>query len=177
MAHTVSVREVMSSEYLGVHEGEEVTEVAAMLADHREDQAVVLDGRRAVGLVSAVDLLEALLDGAEGVPVGACMRAPVATVTPEATIEHAIERLTVAEADGLVVVDVEDNALGMVDARDLLTATDGLLEDHLEVAVHDSGDRSPPSMSEQGVCESCGRLADTLHESNGTLLCTTCADL
>lgn len=177
MAHTVSVREVMSTEYLGVHEGESVGDVAEALAEHREDTVVVLDGRRPVGIVTSLDLLEVVLDGDTEVPVGSLMHEPVTTVAHDATIAHAVDRIAVAETDGLVVVDLEDQAVGIVDSRALLSATDGLLDDHLEATVHAGGDRSPPSMSEQGVCESCGRLTDTLHESNGTLLCAACADL
>lgn len=177
MAHTVSVREVMSSEFLGVHEGESADEVAAMLADHREDTAVVLDGRQPIGTVAAVDLLDVLLGEATDTTIGSCMRAPVVTIEPESTIEHAVERLAVSEVDELVVVDVEDNAVGIIDARDLLSATDGLLEDHLEATVPPEGGRTPPSISEQGVCEACGRLTDALQEHNGTLLCPACADL
>lgn len=177
MAQTVSVREVMSAEYLGVHEGESVSRVAAVLAEHREDTAVVLDGSEPIGIALAVDLLDALLAGDRDEPIVAHMREPITTVEPTATIEHAIELMATAETDDLIVIDLEDNAIGVVNARDLLSGVDGLLEDHLEATIPRTGDRSPPSISEQGVCESCGRLADVLHESDGSLLCVACAEL
>lgn len=177
MAHTVTVREVMSAEFLGVHEGESVAEVASALADHREDTAIVLDGRHPIGTVTAVDLLTAVVAGADEEAVGAYMRAPVSTVEPGVTIEHAIERLAVSDDGWMVVVDTEGDAVGVVGPRDLLGGAGGLLDDHLEATLHDDSTRSPHSMSDQGVCEACGRLADSLHESNGTLLCAACADL
>lgn len=177
MAHTVSVQEVMSSDYLGVHEGEPVGEVAALLAEQREDTVVVLDGRAPVGISMAVDLLDVLLEGDVEAPIGSFMREPVTTITPDATIEHAVGQLLAVETERLVVVDLEDNAVGVVDAAALLNAADAMLEEHLAATVPATGERSPPSISEQGVCESCGRLSDTLHESNGSLVCAACVDL
>lgn len=167
----------MSSDYLGVHEGEPIGEIASVLADHREEMAVVLSGGTPIGFVLAVDLLDTLVQGDNDEPIGSHMQAPVPTIEPDATIEHAIDRLATTETDRLVVVDVEGEAVGVVDARALLSVANSLLEGHLEATVPSTGERSPPPMSEQGVCESCGRLADTLHEIDGALLCPACADL
>lgn len=177
MAYPVSVREVMSSDYLGVHEGEPLGAVAKTLADQREDTAVVLRGGDPIGLVTAVDLLGALTDGGGDEAIGSYMREPVTTIEPEATIEHAIDQLATIETDHLVVIDAEGTAVGVVDARALLAVANSFIEGHLEATVPPIGERSPPSMSEQGVCESCGRLTDTLVESDGSLVCSACAQL
>ncbi len=177
MAHTVTVREVMSSDYIGVHEGERVGAVAEVLAHHGEESVVVLDGREPVGIAAAVDLLSGVLDGGADTPIGSVMHIPVPTVESDATIERAIELLLMAERTCLVVIDTENQALGTVDARGLLTAADGLMEEHLAATIPSTGERSPPSISEQGVCESCGRLSDTLNDTDGRMLCVACADL
>lgn len=177
MAQAVSVTDVMSAEYLGVTEGEPVADVVELLLDHREDAVLVIRGGKPVGLVLARDLL-AVLDGGEpDDPIDRYMRTPVTTVDADATIGHAADRLLTADTDRLVVVDLDGSALGMVGPADVLTAADTLLEDHLAGTSATSGNRSPPSISDQGVCESCGRLADTLAEVDGVMLCVACADL
>lgn len=177
MPYPVSVSEVMSSDYIGVNEGEPTGEVATILAEHREDTAVVIDGGDPVGIVKAIDLLGVIADGEGDNPIGSHMREPITTIEPDATIEHALDQLATTDTDCLVVVDVAGKAVGTVDSRALIAVANSFMEGHLEATVPSTGDRSPPAMSEQGVCESCGRLADSLIESDGSLLCSACATL
>lgn len=177
MAQTVSVTEVMSTEYLGVSEGDSVAEVAGLLRDHREDTAVVIRGGEPVGLATSLDLLAVLDEGERESPIDEHMHAPVETVDAGATIAHAADRLLTAAAGRLVVTDLDGRATGVIAPIDVLNATETLLEGHLEATVPTDGRRNPPSLSDQGMCESCGRLADTLHEADGAMLCPTCADL
>lgn len=177
MAQAVSVTDVMSSDYLGVTEGEPVSDVVDLLLDHREDTALVIRGGQPVGIVLARDLL-AVLDGGDlDDPIERYMHAPVSTVDAAATISHAADRLLTVDPERLVVVDLEGTALGIIRPADVLTAADTLLETQLEGTFATSGTRSPPTISEQGVCESCGRLADTLTEVDGSLLCSACVEL
>lgn len=174
MIRAVTVREAMADDFLGVTEGEPVADVAALLREHRAGAAVVIRGGEPVGLVSATDLLGVIDDGDPGAPVERYMRVPVTTVSPEATLAHAADRLVGAEADRVVVVDLEGVAVGLLGPRDVLAATEALLEDQLDRTATSAG---RPRLSEQGVCESCGRLADSLTEVDGSLLCPACAAL
>ncbi len=177
MAQAVSVREVMSTDFVGVTEGEPVEDVVGLLLDHNEDTAVVIRGGSPVGVVLARDLLAAIGDTDTGTPIDPYIHESIVTIGPDSTIGHAADRLLTTEVDRLIVVDLDGRALGVVGPRDVLSATDTLLEDHLEDTAMTSSNRSIPSMSEQGVCESCGRLADTLTEMNGTLVCEACLEL
>ncbi|MFP4590517.1 MAG: HPP family protein [Halobacteriales archaeon] len=176
MAQAVTVREVMTADFIGVTEGEPVADVAALLREHRAGAAVVIRGGEPVGLVSATDLLGVLETDDPDEPIEHYMRAPVTTVSPEATIAHAADRLVGTEADRVVVVDIEGLAIGLLGPRDVLAATDTLLEDHLARAMSPE-EGGPTRLSEQGVCESCGRLAGSLTEVDGAMLCPACAAL
>lgn len=177
MAQAVSVTEVMTADFLGVTEGESVANVAELLSDHRAGAAVVMRGSRPVGLVTATDLLAVLGGGDPGDPVEEYMQIPVVTIPPDATIGHAADRLLASEAQRIVVVDLEGAAIGVIGATDIMTASDTLLEPHLEHTTSAGEGRNQPRLSEQGVCESCGALVDSLTEVDGTLLCAACADL
>lgn len=177
MAQAVSVREVMSADFVGVTEGEPVHDVVSLLLEHNEDTAVVIRGGSPIGLILARDLLAAIGDADTDVTIDSYINESIVTIDPESTIGHAADRLLTTEADRLVVVDLDGRAIGVVGPQDVLSATDTLLEDHLEDTSIPSSNRSIPSMSEQGVCESCGRLADTLTEMNGTLVCEACLEL
>ncbi|MFW6153262.1 MAG: CBS domain-containing protein [Halobacteriota archaeon] len=177
MAQAVSVREVMSADFVGVTEGEPVDAVADLLREHNEDTAVVIRGGSPIGLVRALDLLAAVGEATTSEVIDAYIHEPVATIDPDSTIGHAADRLLTTEADRLVVVDLDGRALGVVGPRDVLSAADTLLEDHLEDTSVSSSMRTLTNMSEQGVCESCGRLADTLTDVDGALVCEACLEL
>lgn len=177
MAQTVSVREVMTADFLGVTEGEPVIDVVDLLRDHRSGAAVVLRGSQPIGLVTAIDLLAVIDAGDPDDPIEEYMKVPIVTVQPDATIAHAADRLLATEADRIVVVNLEGAAIGVIGPADVLTASDTLLESHLEHTTGAGAGRNQPRLSEQGVCESCGALADNLTEVDGTLLCEACADL
>lgn len=177
MAQAVSVMEVMTADFLGVSEGEPVADVAALLREHRSGAAVVLRGSQPIGLVTATDLLAVIDEDDPAGEIERYMRVPVVTVPPDATIGHAADRLLSSEADRVVVVDVEGAAVGMIGPKDVLTASDTLLDPHLEHTTPPGEGRTQPRLSEQGVCESCGALVDSLTDVDGTLLCDACADL
>lgn len=177
MAQAVSVREVMSADFVGVTEGEPVADVAGVLLEHNEDTAVVIRGGTPIGLIRARDLLAAVGDATPGEVIDAYIHEPVATIDSDSTIGHAADRLLTTEADRLIVVDLDGRALGVVGPRDVLSAADTLLEDHLEDTSVASSTRTLTNMSQQGVCESCGRLADTLTDVDGSLVCEACLEL
>ncbi len=177
MAQAVSVTEVMTGDFLGVTEGESVSGVADLLQDHRSGAAVVMRGSRPVGLVTATDLLAAIDGSNPEEAVDRYMHGPVVTVPTDATIGHAADRLLSADTPRLVVVDADGAAIGVIGPEDVLSASDTLLEPHLEHTTAAAEGRAQPRLSEQGVCESCGALVDSLTEVDGTLLCAGCADL
>lgn len=175
MGQRVSVRSVMSTDFVGVSEADIATDVAVVLIDHREDLAVVLRGSEPVGVVHARGLLDACVGGDDETTVGEVMDGNPPTIPASATIEQAADKLLGVEFDRLIVVDDEQTAVGVLSAVELLAVTDRLVTEPAEATLEAGGPRSsPPSLSEQGICESCGRLADELSELDGTLICEAC---
>lgn len=177
MAQAVSVREVMTSEFIGITEGETVADVAELLLEHHEDAAVVIRGGKPIGIVLARDLLMVLSDGSATDSIEGYMRDDIESIDQDVTFEHAANRLVTSDAERLVVVDLEGRILGVIGPVDVLSAADSLLAIQPEGTTATNAGRSPPSLSDQGVCESCGKLVDTLEEIDGTLVCEACADL
>lgn len=177
MAHAVSVQEVMQTDFLGVSASDSVDAVIDLLRDHYEDTAIVLEGSEPIGIVLARDLLDVIDDADPSATVDGYMQHSYTSVTPDATIDRAADRLVSADTDRLLVLDHDKTVVGLVRSVDVLAATDLLVETPLDEQGSTSQPAEPASLSEQGLCEACGRLTEELTEINGSMLCSDCAAL
>ncbi len=122
MRTDTTVRDVMHREFLGVSESDPLGDTAGLLVEEGTDCLVVLRGGEPVGRLGARDALGAVLDGkADGVTVGAVMKPPPPTVDPDDRLRTVEERLVAEDVDRVVVV-ADDEAVGVVTARDSLAA-------------------------------------------------------
>lgn len=101
------VRDVMKREVVTANDQETLRDAAKKMVDNRIHRLVIVDGPRAVGIVSTRDAMRAVLSYRVGIPVEAVATTPVETVDIGDDIDTAIARLRVANVHGLVVVDGE----------------------------------------------------------------------
>lgn len=162
-----TVRDVMHREFLGVSESDELGDAAELLIDENADYLVVLRGHEPVGLLSARDVLTAVLSG-DGLEedVGSVMQPPVPAVSAVERLADVEERL-LQEDTGHLIVTEENEAVGVITERDLLAATTTVRE---PTHLHEGSD---PAV-EQSICEVCGTLSPELTPVNGQLVCPDC---
>jgi CBS domain-containing protein len=101
------VRDVMKREVVTASNEETLRDAAKKMVDHRIHRLVIVEGARAVGVVSTRDAMRAVLSYRVEIPVEHVATAPVETVDIGDDIDTAIARLRVANVHGLVVVDGE----------------------------------------------------------------------
>lgn len=191
MQSDLTVREIMSRDFVGVSEADEISDVAHVLREEEASTAAVVRGSEPVGIISALDLLPLIPDSKSGSTASEYMREPEAVLSPNAPLVEAIDWMSTQGTGRLLVTEGEE-LVGVVTADDLLTATASLLENGSEpredteaVASTSAGavaDRtvspSPGSeYSSQSVCESCGSLTQQLQNFNGQMLCADCRDV
>lgn len=191
MQSDVTVREIMSRDFVGVSEADDITDVAHVLREEGVSTAAVVRGSEPVGIISAVDLLSLVPEQAADSTAGEFMRDPEAELSPDAPLVEALDWMSTQGTGRLLVVEGEE-LVGVVTADDLLTATASLLENGTDpregaesVGATSAGavvDRaaSPEPESEystQSVCESCGTLTQQLQNFNGQMLCADCRDV
>lgn len=184
------VREVMTRDYLGVNEGDSLLEVARLLRDQQASSALVERGEEPVGIVTEWDVLAAVADrrDPEETTVGTVMSSPLVSVAPEMRLSEAASTMASERIRNLVVRETGEPE-GVLTQRDVLAAVGSI-----PVAANGSGGRGPgegaaeasadataersiddrSGFSRQGICETCGRLAQQLREQNGQLVCTDC---
>lgn len=183
MVAGVTVREVMTREYVGVTEADPLDGAVDLLLSEGADVALVQRGDDPRGMLTPRDALAA--DGAE--TVGEAMREPPRPVAPDAPLTEAVGRmadlavpvLPVVGADGLVGVVTRADVVGAAatyGARPADPAGGEPVTATAAMAEADAGDGGAvqDGYSAQSVCESCGSLASDLREFNGQVVCADC---
>lgn len=128
---TVRVRDLMHRDVVTVAKDASIRELVRLLRTQRVSALPVVEGRRAVGMVSSTDLLWLLdpeggdtIEHALGRPVGEIMTPDVFTVEPSATMlelrqffaRTAVRRALVTQADEIVGIVTVTDVLDLIDA-------------------------------------------------------------
>lgn len=114
------IGDVMTHQVVTAPEDAPLTEVAELMRDHNVGSVVVLDGERAVAIVTDRDLaLAVVADGVDrAAPVSGYATRPLVTATPDMDIEAAAELMVSHRIRRLPVVDTRALA-GIVTLDDL----------------------------------------------------------
>lgn len=200
----VTARDLMSREFVGVSEGDEVDEVLELMVEERADDVLVLHGSEPVGVVSCHDVLESVLEGeeTEGRSVESVMSRPPESVTVGTDLGAVLARLTGVDAEQVPVVDGERELVGVVTEADVIAAATSMVteprspespgapepaatsERVVSQGTADVSERATSATQDgteaytnQGVCESCGSLTGDLQVQNGQSICPECRDV
>lgn len=193
MESELSVRDVLTKEYVAASEGDTVLGAVELMLEDLVSCALVVRGSDVVGIVTEWDVLE--LVAGEGSPeettVEEAMSKPVITVDADSSLSEAANTMASQDVRNLVVED-EGELLGVVTQRDVIATagsfrgatppapTEGRPLDDRQMAGDPVAETAGMAAnggegySTQGVCEACGSLAESLWESNGQLLCADC---
>ncbi|SEV96434.1 CBS domain-containing protein [Natrinema salifodinae] len=200
MESELSVRDVLASEYVGVSESDTALSVVRLMREERTSCALVLRGTEPVGIVTEWDVLG--LVAAEREPaettVDEVMTTPVIAVDPDRSLTDVATTMARENIRNIVVED-EAGIRGLVTQRDVIAAASSFQATMTpsrsgeppvdrERAIADSAaPRAPAENADagvlpnggdeyttQGVCETCGSLADELWDANGQLVCSDC---
>ena len=192
METELSVRDVLTKDYVGVSESDTVHGAVSLMRSDRLGCVLVMRGSELLGIVTEWDVLGLIEDGGDPTTttVGDLMSAPVITIGPNYSLSDAADTMT-HEGIRNLVVTADDEIVGILTQRDVIAAAGSFrattrtesyantagepsgTEDVSEEILTNGGDE----YSTQGVCEACGSLADSLWESNGQLVCTDCRSI
>lgn len=191
----VTVREIMTREYVGVSESDGVAEAVELMLEESADGVVVLRGSDPVGMLTAADALALVTSGRDpgDTDVGAAMSGTVPSVAPDASVAEAAGAMADAGIGSLLAVDGDD-LVGVVSERDVVRAAATLADrssvgspagpagqEPVAAAAEDdatgTGGRAEGEYSAQSVCESCGSFTPDLRNFNGQLICGDCREV
>ncbi|WP_135822551.1 CBS domain-containing protein [Halostella litorea] len=193
---SVTIRDVMTREYVGVSESDTVLGAVRLMREEEAGSVVVLRGSDPVGMLTEWDVLGVVADEADPAEttVASVMSEPVLTVAADESLQTATGKMSSERVRRLVVTD-DGEVVGVLSERDVIAAAatgsapesapaaphdaDPVAAATVEGAQRDDRVRAEPNggYSDQGVCEACGALADTLREFNGQLVCAECREV
>ncbi|AFO58525.1 MULTISPECIES: cyclic nucleotide-binding/CBS domain-containing protein [Natrinema] len=199
MESELSVRDVLTSDYVGVSESDTVREVVRLMREERTSCALVVRGAEPVGIVTEWDVLGLVADDRDPstTTVGDAMTTPVITVGPDRSLTDVATTMARQNIRN-VVVEAADGIVGLVTQRDVIAAAGSFQATMTpsrssEPPVDRDRDAADPAAARttegddtqllpnggdeyttQGICEACGSLADALWDANGQLVCTDC---
>ncbi|MFC7079969.1 cyclic nucleotide-binding/CBS domain-containing protein [Halorussus caseinilyticus] len=202
MEGEVTVRDVMSREYVGVSESDTVLGAVRLMREEGVGCAIVLRGSDPVGIVTESDVLALVAD--EGVPaeteVSSVMSEPVVSVNADRELSDAAGTMSREDIRRLLVTN-DGELLGVLSERDVISASaslsgvpslreeplggepmgsesmgnERLASESAETIADDGGDRY--DYSDRSICETCGTLSRELTNVNGQLICADCRDV
>jgi predicted transcriptional regulator len=191
MESDVTIREVMSREYVGVSESDSVLGVVQLMRDEETACVIVLRGSEPVGIVTEWDVLGLVADelDPDESDVAEVMSSPVVTVDPDRGLSEAAETMAREGIRNLLVTE-NDDIVGVLTQRDVIAATGSLARTTNSAQATAPGTDPEPRASSanparqgaggrvgferQGICEVCGALSHSLVEENGQLVCADC---
>lgn len=191
MEPELSVRDVLTREYVGVSESDAVLGAVQLMREERVACVLVVRGSEPVGIVTEWDVLGLVADGTnpEETTVGEIMSTPVRSIDADRSLADAADTMTRENIRNLLVRTADGETVGVVTQRDVIAAA-GSFQATTSTQTVGPGTTSAPRESTvaetdplpnggdeyttQGVCESCGSLADSLYEANGRLVCSDC---
>jgi CBS domain-containing protein len=116
----MKVRDVMTQMVLTARASTTIAEVASLMAQRRVGSAMVTEGERPLGIFTERDIVKALSqDGAATLQaIGHWMTRDPQTISPDAAIEEALQRMVEGNFRHLPVVE-RGRVVGMISMRDI----------------------------------------------------------
>jgi CBS domain-containing protein len=183
MVDEVTVRDVMTREFVGVSESDSVGEVIDVLLSDGASGVVVLRGKEPVGMVTERDLLASLTSpSGTDTPIADAMSVGCPTVPPDRGLADAAATLSSEEVSHLLVVEREE-PVGVLMTQDVIAASASALSSvdrgrerdrEFDRENRTRHDRDEDTYSTQSVCEACGSLMPGLQTVNGESVCADC---
>ena len=205
MEGEVSVRDVMSREYVGVTESDTVLGAVRLMHEDGVGCVVVLRGSEPVGIMTESDVLALVAE--EGDPaeteVSAVMSDPVVSVGADRKLSDAAGTMSREDIRRLLVTN-DDELVGVLSERDVISASaslsgvpslgeesprevggGGLVGDERMTGEPSSGEPTETfadngtqsHYSDRSICETCGTLSRELANVNGQLICADCREV
>ncbi|GAA0230575.1 CBS domain-containing protein [Haladaptatus pallidirubidus] len=181
----VTIRDMMTREYVGVSESDSVLGAVQLMQTEDVGCVVVLRGREPVGIMTESDVLDLVAD--EGDPaettVADVMTSPVVSMRADRSLADAAGVMAQQGIRRLVVTR-DDEMVGLLTERDVISASaspssitsapDPGVDAELVGTMETNG--GDTEYEGQSICEVCGKLTRELANVNGQLVCIDCRE-
>lgn len=122
----MNVRDAMTPVVLTAPASTTIAEAASLMAQRRVGSALVVDGQQLLGIFTERDIVKALSQDSMAThqPIGHWMTRDPESISPEASLEEALQRMVGGHFRHLPVME-EGRLVGMLSMRDVSRLTVG----------------------------------------------------
>lgn len=189
MTTDVTVRDVMSRDFVAVSESDELSAVVELMRSDDVGSVVVVRGNEPVGIVTERAALTAAADGSiDDTTAGDVMVDPSPQITANASLTEAVDTMASRSVRQAIVLN-GDELLGLLTHEDIVTSAASLLsgsgpaaeypdettpQDELTAPANEGEGAVGGTTSTQSICEICGSLRGELRNIDGQLVCADC---
>ncbi|WP_049970268.1 CBS domain-containing protein [Haladaptatus cibarius] len=182
----VTIRDMMTREYVGVSESDSVLGAVQLMQTEGVGSVVVLRGREPVGIMTESDVVGLVADerDATETTVADAMTSPVVSMRADRSLADAAGVMAQQGIRRLVVTR-DDEMVGLLTERDVISASasPSSITSSPEPEVSDAElvgtmetNGGDTEYEGQSICEVCGKLTRELANVNGQLVCTDCRE-
>ena len=182
MESDLTIRDVMSREYVGVSESDTVQGAVELMRDERVGSVVVLRGTEPVGMMTEWDVLELIADGDDPAEtaVETVMSAPVVSMDVDRRLNDAVETMSRHDIRRMLATG-DDDVVGVLTERDVIAAAASVpgvpVRGERRPETTDTDETAVADFAGQSICETCGSLTRDLTSVNGQLVCNNCREM
>ena len=174
----ILVRDIMSRPPITAKETETVAGVSKLMGKHDIGCVIIIDkSGNPVGIITERDIVQRV--AARNVlpselKVADTMSKPIATVSPNATVNDAAKLMNNRKIRRLGVID-GGKLVGIVTMKDILQVTPAIIDLASEKSRAGLGGPRTRPVALGGYCDECETWSDNLVQKDGTFLCPDCA--
>lgn len=172
------IRDLMTGNLVSVEARETIINVARMMDEKNISSILVKEGKKFSGIITDRDIIGRVVSkelDPRKVRVSEVMSSPLITISAEATIEEAAEKMRTNQIRRLVVEE-HHKKIGIIADSDIVRVAPELHflireRSRLEAQLSPT---EPQEIAFAGICEECGNYSDNLRNVNGEWLCEEC---
>ena len=180
----ITVADVMTREAETANPEDSALDCARKMVKKKVGSLILVEEKRVVGFLSEKDILWALVKKSKlalkDIKAKDIAAKKVATVSPKAPIQEAIQRMKKKKFKRLPVVE-KGKLVGIITVKDILTFKPEFYPELDEIAkikeeqekLKRIGMIKGEKSGREGICEECGER-DFLYRFNGMLICESC---
>lgn len=184
MVERIRVGDVMTRDFVHINPDSSVFECARKMMKKRVGSLVVKENDKLHGIITEKDLVWAMTkkpDKLKEIKAKDVLTRKLVTISPEATIHQALEKMNKKKLRRLPVVN-NKKIVGYVTLKDIVKFIPEVFEENREFErIREESEKMKKSESatkgtfHENICEECGNF-DILLSIDGRMICESCKD-
>lgn len=173
----VSIKNVMRKAVVTVDPATSISNVAKILTNNKVGSAVVVSGKKPIGIVTADDIVQLAAKGEDlkKTKVKDLKAGKLVSAKPSDNMLDVMKRMVKVGVKRMPVID-GSKLVGIVTEKELLLAAPELIEVLSEKLKARIGEVAEADNAITGMCEKCGNFSDDLRHSEGRWFCEDCRE-